>query len=60
MVEGYTALFSCTAVVQTSESMTASAGPWFNEWFSLALAYSVDIYSHEPSSLFHHIALVDL
>ena len=24
------------------------------------LAYSVDIYSHEPSSLFHHSNLVDV
>ena len=27
---------------------------------SLALAYSVGIYSHKPSSLFHHNVLVDL
>ena len=24
------------------------------KWFSLALAYSVCIYRHEPSSKFHH------
>ena len=33
--------------------------PWFNYWFSLALAYSVGIYCHEPSLLFHHNIQVD-
>ena len=28
--------------------------PWLNNRFSLAMASSVGIYSHEPSSLFHH------
>ena len=48
MVEGYAALFSCTAVVQASDSMTASmcSQCWY--------------FSHEPSSLFHHSVLVDL
>ena len=34
--------------------------PWYNKWVSLALAFNVGIYSHEPSSLFHHSVLVDL
>ena len=29
------------------------------KWFSLALDYSVDIYTHEHSSLFHHRVYVD-
>ena len=33
--------------------------PWFNLWFSLDLAHNVGIYSHGPSSLFHHSVLVD-
>ena len=33
---------------------------WLNKWFSLALAYSVGIYSHETSSMFLHSVLVDL
>ena len=33
---------------------------WFNKWFPLALAYSDVIFSHEPSSLFHHSILNDL
>ena len=32
---------------------------WFNEWFSSALAYSVDIYSNEPFPLFNHRVQVD-
>ena len=51
MVKGYVALISCAAVVQASVSMTASTfddcvrldSPWFNKWFSLALARSVGI-----------------
>ena len=30
-----------------------------NWWFSLALAYTVGFYSHEPTSLSHHNVLVD-
>ena len=53
MVEGYAALFSCTAVVQASWKALNSwlklydwlwLNPlWFNLWFSLALARSVGI-----------------
>ena len=64
MVESYAALFSCMAVVQASDYALSSwlklddcpwlDTPWFNYCFSLSLAYSVGIYSHGPSSLFHH------
>ena len=76
MTESYAALFSCTAVVKASDSMTPRCEafnswlklddslcldpPLFNQWFSLALARSVGILSHEPSSLFHHSVLLDL
>ena len=57
-------LFSCTAVVQASDSMTAStksfkwlvedgqAVCYINYWFSLALTCSVDIYSIVSSKCF--------
>ena len=54
MVEGYAALFSCTVVFQASDPEARNSWlklddclwldpPWFNYWFSLALARSVGI-----------------
>ena len=68
MVECYAALFSCMAVVQASDSMTASneaRNSWlkpddclwldplrFNLWFSLALTRSVGVLAMSPLHCF--------
>ena len=61
MVEGYAALLSCTAVGQASDSINSWLKlddclwldpPWFNLWFSLALARSVVFKAMSPLHCF--------